>query len=195
MSLSLYDAALIDKIKQWTNKVDLQIYGPNDIASVFQYNADVSNDKPIKLPLICIRRNGAYTIRNTNKQPLSYDGATFEATTEKSIQLNAIPISIDYQIDVYTRYFVEADEFIRNFIFNIINFPKVTVEVPYNNMKILHDSTLTIAEEVADNSDIPERLVNGQFTRLSLKATIADAYLWDVRLRDNYTIDVLFEET
>ena len=41
-----------------------------------------------------------------------------------------------------------------------------------------------------DNSEIPERLVQGQFTRLTLNLSIDDAYLWDFRVRDNYIICV-----
>ena len=193
MSLGLYDDAIVNKLKQWTQKTDVRIYGPQNVPSVFELQADDNNDNPLKLPIIAVRRNGGYRITNPNKQPLSYDGLTYEAVAKedsnKSVQINAIPISIDYQIDVYTRYFNEADELIRNFVFNLVNYPKIVIYIPYNNIQIEHDSALLLSQDVMDNSDVPERLIRGQFTRLSLNVTITDAYLWDIRVRDNYTID------
>jgi len=106
------------------------------------------------------------------------------------VQLNAIPISIDYRLDVYTRYLAEADEYIRNIIFNMVNYPKLTVIIPYRDANYTHNSNVRINPDVQDNSNIPERLIAGQFTVLSLSLFIDDAYLWDVRVRDNYSIDV-----
>jgi hypothetical protein len=100
------------------------------------------------------------------------------------MQLNAIPIELNYQIDVYTRYYSEADEFIRNFVFNIINFPSLTVILNYLGEDIEHNSTIQMADTVEDNSDIPERFVQGNFTRLSIQIVIPDAYIWDVRIKD-----------
>ena len=45
-----------------------------------------------------------------------------------------------------------------------------------------------MSEDVEDNSSVPERLINGQFTRFTFNITIDDAYLWDTRIRDNYEI-------
>ena len=36
-----------------------------------------------------------------------------------SIPINVIPIQIGYQIDIYTKGIAEADEYIRNFVFNL----------------------------------------------------------------------------
>ena len=78
--------------------------------------------------------------------------------------------------------------FARELIFNFINFPAVPIIVPYNNQNIVHTSTVRVSGNVADNSDIPERMIPGQFTRLTLSLNIDDAYLWDVRSRNNVRI-------
>lgn len=189
MSTYLYDNALIDKIKGWTSSSDITIYAPDDTKRLFEVISDTNNDRSVKLPLIAISRKKGYQITNTNSRPLSYDGLTLDASIEKSIQLNAIPIQLSYQLDIYTRYFKEADEYARNLIFNFINFPVLSVIIPYNDSKILHKSVVEIATDVDDNSDIPERFVHGEFTRLTLNLNVPDAYLWDVRLRDNCYID------
>ena len=53
----------------------------------------------------------------------------------------------------YCKYFEEADEYVRNFIFNIINYPHIHITIPYNGANIEHDSTLLIESTVSDNSD------------------------------------------
>lgn len=192
MAVYLYDEALVNKIKMWTQNTDIHVYGPNETSRLFATIADENNDNPIKLPLISISRPEGFTVTNTNKQPLSFDGLMTEASYEKSIMLNAIPISLSYQIDIYTRYQKEADEFVRNLIFNIINFPVVTVKIPYNSADIEHDSQIILDGSITDNSDVPERIVPGQFTRYTLNISLPDAYLWDVRVRDNVHVEDVF---
>lgn len=190
MSTSLYDKAFIEKLRDWTRDTGIHIMGPDETRRLFQVTADSTNDKPIQLPLISLRRMGGFTVLNTGKRPLAFDGATLNANHNKASQLNAIPISISYQLDVYTRYFNEADEYARNIVFNIINYPKLDIVIPYNNENYVHHSNIRLQGEVEDNSNIPERLVSGQFTRVSMKIDIDDAYLFDVRYRDVYSIEL-----
>lgn len=166
----------------------MRVLSPVDSTRLFQLKSDLENDKPLTLPFIAISRDSSIEIVNTNKQALTYDGAHLEVDEEKSKQLNAIPIKISYQLDVYTKYFEEADEYIRNFVFNLINYPKLSIEIPYNNSNILHNSNIQLESTIADNSDIPERLIAGQFTRMSLKFNIDDAYLFSVPFMKNWKI-------
>lgn len=132
---------------------------------------------------------GGYSIVNTSKRPLTYDGAVVNQNIETSRSVNAIPITIQYQLDVYTRYLYEADSYVRDLVFNLINHPTVTIRIPYKGLEKTHSAKITLASDVVDNSDIPERLIKGQFSRMSLSFTIEDAYLWDVRDRKHVHID------
>lgn len=191
MSIRLYDEALLNKLKLWTKNSNAHVFSPSDTKRLFEVIADEFGDKPIRLPIICLRRNGGYRIQNTNKKPTTFDGLSIESVLGgKTKQLNNVPIEILYQIDIYTRYLDEADEYARNFVFNLINFNHLEVEIPYNDSKLKHSATLRIASDVEDNSDIPERLIEGQFTRFTLSVLVDDAYLWDVKYRDNYTFAV-----
>lgn len=190
MSVKLYDDAFLEKLKNWTLDTQINVYGPQDTKQLFQTIADINNDREIQLPLIVLRRRGGFTLQNTTKRPLSFDGATLDANYDKASQLNAIPISIGYQIDVYTRYFQEADEYARNLVFNIVNYPRLVINVPYNKQNYKHDSNIRLQGEIEDTSDIPERLIKGQFSRISMKIDIDDAYLFDVRYRDVYSLEV-----
>ena len=190
MSTKLYDDALVQKIRNWTQNTSITVVSPEETRRLFEVIADKTNDKPIQLPLIAITRNRSYNILDfgISKQPMSFDGLTLNATHRQASQLNSIPIHIGYQIDVYTRYYEEADEYTRNLVFNIINFPKLTVNIPYYNENYKHDANISINADIQDNSDIPERLIAGQFTRITINLDINDARLWDVRYRNVYSI-------
>lgn len=195
MALRLYDTAVLDKIKNWVKDPNMTITGPDETRRLFEYVADVTNDEPIKLPLIALRRGRDITLQSTNKKPLTFDGVTLEANTDKSIQLNAIPVTIQYQLDIYTRYFAECDEYVRNFLFNFINFPKLTLNIPYEGLNLTYDANIRLSPTINDNSDIPERLVAGQFTRFTFVFEIDDAYMFSVPIRDNVSIDCSNIET
>lgn len=183
MSLDLYDRALIAKINSWTNKTDIHLYGPDETQNLIEVIADESGDKALQLPIISISRTVGYEILNPNKKVLTYDGMLMDATDTKSINLNAVPINLLYQIDVWTRYQKEADEYMRNLIFNLINYPTLKVIIPYNQANLEHNATLRIATDVLDNSS-SNRLATRQFTRISIGISIDDAYLWDTRVRN-----------
>ena len=188
MSLKLYDDALLAKFKKWTLDTSITLTGVNESTRLFSTIADQNNDKPIKLPLIALSRPGGFIIVDKYKQPKSYNGTKVAYNESRGAQLNAIKINIPYQIDVYARYQQEADEYIRNIVFNIINYPLVTIDIPYHDLGITHDSNIVLASDVEDNSDIPERLIQDQFKRYTLSILIDDAYLFDVRVRDNIRI-------
>lgn len=190
MAIAYYDDALLEKIKKWVNDPNMTITGTDETRRLFQYEADITDDKPIQLPLIALRRNRDVDILSTSKRALTFDGATMELNTEKAGKLNGIPIAIKYQLDIYSRYYKEADEYVRNFIFNFINFPKLKIEIPYNNAKIEHVSNVRIDPTISDNSDIGERLVPGQFTRFTLSLYIDDAYIFDYKFRANYIAQI-----
>ena len=192
MAVRYYDEALKNKIQKWVGDDRIMITSPDETRRLFEYRADINNDQ-FTLPLITLRRGRDIQVLSTNKKPLTFDGMTLNATIEKSDQLNAIPVSVNYQIDIYCRYFAEADEFFRNFIFNIINYPKLQIEIPYNDAVIEHTSNIRLEQTVTDNSDIAERLSPGQFTRLTIPIYIDDAYIFDYRYRPNYSVEVIGE--
>lgn len=188
MAVRFYDEALLKKFQKWTADTQVQLTGINETRRLFEVIADKQNDKPIQLPLIALSRNGGYTIQEKYKQPRSYNGSALVVTTDSGAKLNAIPIGISYQIDIYARHLAEADEYARNIVFNIINYPKLNIEIPYEDSGLTHDANIRLITDVEDNSDIPERLISGQFTRFTIGIDIDDAYLFDVRVKDNLSI-------
>lgn len=197
MAIRYYDNALVEKVKAWVKDPKMTVLSPSDSTRFFQMRADQLDDKPIKLPLIAISRDSEIEIISTAKKALTYDAGHLtndkndhnKSTAEVSKVLNAIPIKLTYQLDIYTKYFAEADEYIRNFVFNFINYPRINIEIPYNDAKVLHNSTILLESSISDSSDIPERLIAGQFTRMTLRLTVDDAYLFSVPFMDNWKIE------
>ena len=188
MSIKLYDDALLNKLRRWTLDTTVTVTGVDESTKLFTTIVDQNNDKPIQLPLIALSRPGGFVILDKLKQPKSYNGAKVSYTEERSAKLNAIKISIPYRIDIYARYQEEADEYIRNIVFNIINYPVVKIEIPYHDLGFTHDSNIRISSDVDDNSDVPERLISGQFKRYTIEIVIDDAYLFDINVKDNLKI-------
>lgn len=188
MSIKLYDDALLKKFSAWTLDTQITLTGVDESTRLFTVIADKNDDKPIHMPLIALSRPGGFVITDKYKQPKSYNGARVAYNEERGAKMNLIKISIPYRIDVYARYQQEADEYIRNIVFNIINYPNVKIEVPYHDLGLLHDSSIRLSSDVEDNSSVPERLISGQFTRYSLDIMIDDAYLFDIRVKDNVRI-------
>ena len=60
LSVTFYDDALLQKLNFWTEKTEMTVLGVNETSRLFQVVADKTNDSPIKLPLICLSRNGGY---------------------------------------------------------------------------------------------------------------------------------------
>ena len=188
MGAFLYDEALTAKIKRWSDRTELSIVSPDETEHLFEMIADKNNDKPIALPLISIVRPNGYSVNQTGKRWDTYNGLNIQSTHDKSYVLNKIPITIEYRIDIYTRYQREADVYARNLVFNIINFPKLTVEVPYEGTHFRHDSNIRLTGGVENTSGLSQRIVAGQFTRYSIGIDIDDAFLWDIRAKDNLYI-------
>lgn len=189
MSVYLYDDALLSKVKYWTEKTNLHVYGVDEIRDLFQVVADESKDKPITLPILTVTRPKGYTILNTNKKPTTYNGIRVVQTEKTASMLAQIPINIQYQFDIYTRYQKEADMYMRNLVFNIINYPTLSIVIPYRDINFKHNANIRINSDVTDTSSNSARLFNGQFTRLSVTVNIDDAYLWDLRIANNLTIE------
>lgn len=188
MAIRFYDEALAQKIQKWIKDPNLVVLKPNEVTRLLQIKADINNDKPLKLPFIALSRDPQVDILSVNKKPLTFDGMMKEATKEKTLQINAIPIRIGYQLDIYTRKFAENDEYVRNFVFNFINHPKLEITLPYNDSNIVHHANIQLVESMEDNSDIPQRLLPDEFTRWTLKLVIDDAYLFSIPYVNNVYI-------
>jgi hypothetical protein len=183
MAISYYDDAVTNKIKGWlADTSKLRVLSPDETTRLFQVIADDTNDKPAQLPLIAISRNKDIEISSTIKQNKSFDGLTLDAgtVTTTTVHLNVIPIKTTYQLDIYTKKRIEADEYIRQYLFKLINNPQIIIDIPYNNFLVRHTANLRVLNTVSDTSDIPNHVFAGQFYRWTIQLELQDGFLFSI---------------
>lgn len=192
MSVNLYDEALAEKIQSWIPEDQhLTILKPDQTAALFQMTLDKNYDQPIKLPLIALSRETQINILNTNKQVKTFDGVVIGKNEKQSITLNAIPIQINYQLDIYTRHMAEGCDYLREFVFKFVNDPTLQINIPYYDVNLPHKSNMRLSNTINDNSDVPQKLFNDQFTRFTIYFYIDDAYMFNTPIKTNKTIEAI----
>lgn len=187
MAIRYYDEALVDKITSWLKTPiqnrGLKILKPEEATRFFEMQLDEIADKALTLPLISISRDKDIEILNTQKQSKTFSGFYADQTNVSFHPINVVPIQIGYQIDIYTQKLAEADEYVRNFVFNLINYPQLEIVLPYEGLNITHVANIQLNTSISDNSDIKEHLFADQFVRFTLKLSLDDAYLFSLPYR------------
>ena len=189
MAISYYDDAVTAKIKGWlADNSTLRVLNPDETKRVIELQAEESGDSPLKLPLLTITRNKEIEIANTIKQNKSFDGLIVlnDNANAATVHMNVIPVKTLYQLDIYTKRQLDADEYVRQFLFKLINNPQIIVEIPYNNYIIKHTANLRVLNSVSDTSDIPTRLFSGQFYRWTIQLELQDGFLFSIPYKKNW---------
>ena len=193
MAISYYDDAVTEKIKGWiADSSSLRVLSPDESNRLIQVQAEDSKDKPLKLPLIAISRNKDIEIESTIKQNKSFDGYILKkdstTTDTTTVHLNVIPIKTTYQLDIYTKKRIEADEYIRQYLFKLINNPQIIIEIPYNNCVIRHTANLRVLNTISDTSDIPTHIFAGQFYKWTIQLELQDGFLFSIPQKQGWKL-------
>lgn len=189
MAISYYDDAVTQKIKGWlADSSKLRVLSPDESTKAFQLNAEDTNDQPLKLPFVSISRNKDLEIESTIKQSKSFDGLIIgkDDTSAATIHLNVIPVKTTYQLDIYTKKRIEADEYVRQYLFKLINNPQIIIEIPYNNYLVRHTANLRVLDTVSDTSDIPTHIFSGQFYKWTIQLELQDGFLFSIPQKNNW---------
>ena len=189
MAISYYDDAVTTKIKGWlADNSNLRVLNPDETKRVIELHAEDSGDKPLQLPVLAISRNKELEIANTIKQSKSFDGLIIDTddANAATVHMNVIPVKTLYQLDIYTKRQLEADEYVRQFLFKLINNPQIIVEIPYNNYIVKHTANLRVLNSVSDTSDIPSHIFPGQFYRWTIQLELQDGFLFSVPYKKNW---------
>ena len=189
MAIGYYDDAVTQKIKSWlADTSQLRVLAPEESNRLIQLQAEDSNDKPLTLPLVAISRNKDLEIESTIKQNKSFDGLIIgkDEKTATTIHLNVIPIKTTYQLDIYTKKRIEGDEYVRQYLFKLINNPQIIIEIPYNNYLVKHTANLRVLNTVSDTSDIPTHIFPGQFYKWTIQLELQDGFLFSIPQKKNW---------
>jgi hypothetical protein len=190
MAIRYYDDVLAAKLKRWNPSADLRILKPNEVKRLFSLHAEDSKDQPLTLPCIALSRNNDLEIITNIKTPKSYTGLKLSQTETGTKMLNAIPVKPVYQLDIYTKTAEEGDEYLRQYLFKLINNPVIKIVVPYNDMEVEQIANIRVLNSVSDTSEVSERLFSGQFNRWTIQLEIQDAFLYDIPYKRNWKLFV-----
>ena len=191
MAISYYDEAVTQKIKGWlADSSKLRVLSPDESTRLIQVAAEDSNDKPLTLPMIAISRNKDIEIESAIKQNKSFDGLILEKDliAETAVHLNVIPIKTTYQLDIYTKKRIEADEYVRQYLFKLINNPQIIIEIPYNGHKVRHTANLRVLNTVSDTSDISTHIFPGQFYKWTIQLELQDGFLFSIPQKSGWKL-------
>lgn len=191
MAISYYDEAITQKIKGWlADTSKLRVLSPEETSRLIQMNAEDSNDQPFKLPVIAISRNKDIEITSAIKQNRSFDGLIVgrDNETAGTIHMNVIPVKTTYQLDIYTKKRIEADEYVRQYLFKLINNPQIIIEIPYNNYILKHTANLRVLDTVSDTSDISTHIFPGQFYKWTIQLELQDGFLFSLPQKKGWKI-------
>mgnify|MGYP006956376709 CR=1 FL=1 len=187
MAVRYYDDAMVAKLKRWIPDTSrLRVLKPDESSRLMQLNADDTNDKNFKLPFVTLSRDKSIELLSNVKQNRSFDGLKMIDMHGTTAHFNVIPIKVQYQLDIYTKTYYEGDEYVRNFLFKLINNPLLIIEIPYNNSVLRHTANIRVLDTVSDTTDITEHMFPGQFTRWSIQMEIHDAFLFSIPYRNNW---------
>ena len=191
MALNYYDDAITQKIKGWlADSSQLRVLSPDETNRVIQLQAEDSNDKPLQLPLLTISRSKDIEISSAIKQNKSFDGFVIaqDNTTKATVHLNVIPIKTVYQLDIYTKKKIEADEYVRQYLFKLINNPQIIIDIPYNNFLLQHTANLRVLDTISDTSDISSHLFPGQFYKWTIQLELQDGFIFSIPIKHGWTL-------
>lgn len=190
MAVRYYDDAIICKLKKWLpDNSNLRILRPDESKRLIELTADDKYDKALKLPFIALSRNDDIELRLNIKNSRSFDGIKLAQNELQTLQWNVIPIKLEYQLDIYTKTVEDGDEYLRNFLFKLINNPLIHIDIPYNDSQLQHTAYIRVLDTISNTSNISEHLFAGQFNRWTIQLEIQDAYLFSIPYRKNWIIE------
>jgi hypothetical protein len=189
MAVRYYDDILSIKLHNWLpDNSNLRVLGPSETKRLFELTAEDHKDAPIQLPLITLNRHKDVELLSNVKSPKSYDGLRILANEDGTLQFNVLPIKLLYDLTIYTKTEEEVDEYVRSFLFKLINNPVIKVKIPYTDFEVEHIANIRVLPNVSDTSDISERIFVGQFHCWTIQLEIQDAFLFSLPYRRNWKL-------
>lgn len=191
MAIDYYDEAVTQKIKNWlADNSTMRVLSPDESNRLIQLAAEDSGDKPLNLPVIAISRNKDIELLSTIKQNRSFDGLVIKSNVAKNsvVHFNVLPIKTTYQIDFYTKTRAEVDEYVRQYLFKLINNPQIIIKIHYNNYIVEHTANLRVLNTISDTSDISTHIFPGQFYKWTIQLELHDGFLFSLPNKATWSI-------
>jgi len=186
MSVFLYDDAIVQKLRTLTEKSHIYIVPPS---LQFRTIAKLQEDT-VEMPFISLQRTG-WGLKSERPHSMKFHGlkAVVDEEAKTTSYLQAIPIRINYLMDIWSKTREENDMILRELLFYFSINPTLEVTIPYG-INQNHVFNLFFDNEVEDNSDIVEQLNHGEYFRQTISLYTDDAYLWKSRVLKPYVLEL-----
>jgi hypothetical protein len=184
MSVYLYDKSVVADLRNRLGDSRISIVPPEDFMS-FVSQIDIDNPDRAKFPAISIERP-SWSLSDSKPQYMKTSGILAEKTIVDNnihnnvyIRLQAMPIKISYQLDIWSVTREEDDNILRELIFYYRLHPTLKVTIPYQFTEpIQMNFNIEFGDTVDDNSDIVNHKNYGRLFRQTIPLFINDAYLF-----------------
>lgn len=195
-----YDIAIIKDLRARFNytkdgkKKTNNIIQITNSENVFNIIGDIENDT-IQFPIISLIRTG-WQFTGSEPEFLNNSGGLVgymegeKGERIKQVRLQAFPIQINYQLDIWTQNRYDNDVIAREFCWFYKQNPQLRVFIPHG-LNITEPFNLFIEPEVVDNSDIAEHNSRGRYYRQTIGLYVDDAYLWKSSVTNVPGIDIV----
>lgn len=179
MSVYLYDTAITERIRNVLQDPNIHIV-PSE--KMFTKSKD-ANDNPA-FPAVSIFRP-SYSLSTLNKSISGYRIGRHEYSAEsnKLYATQTLPITINYQVDVWTKDRIQNDELVRELIWFYTLYPQQKLTLTYENYRRDFTFNCFVNEEITDNSNISEFEDKGQYYRTTFTLVVDEAQLFMVNIK------------
>lgn len=171
----LYDEAITNKFKSLfqDSRITVQL-----AENAIRYVAQLKDDN-ITFPLVNLNRTD-WSLRDDDiSWAQSRTGVANRINPDNTISvMRAIPIRLEYQVDVYTVDRFTNDEIYRELIFYFLKHPTLEVDIPYT-VDGKHVFNFDVNPDIQDNSDTVEHINKGVLYRYTSTWVVKDAYLFE----------------
>lgn len=186
----LYDDAIIKDLRDKISDERVTITPYDNLIN----SLGKSENDEIKLPIISIARTG-WSISDSRPHSMKFTGELSEirntgiGNNKEIVNVYAMPIRINYLLDVWTRRRLDNDNIMRELIFYYSINPTLQITIPYN-LGAEKNFNIMFGNDIEDNSNIPEHKNIGEYIRQTIPFYVDDAYLWRSNSRGPTYIDI-----
>jgi hypothetical protein len=150
--LQLYDDKLFDYFKE-TFKADVAIVPVSDYWTV----ASMHEEGQLQLPAIVLGRSSWTNAKELESWVIAKRGRTDRIRNNKLVNEQAIPVQLDYTVTLLATTQDDIDELTSEVLFCILNYPRLTIELPYGSDREIH-------AQIMQNGDLQDSSTRDKFS-------------------------------
>lgn len=154
--LQLYDDSLFDYFRE-TLTDNLAIVPVNDYWNTIA----IHKENKLQLPAVVLNRVTWSNAKELQSWVIAKKGRTDRVRDHRIVNEQAIPVQVDYTITLLATTQDEIDELTSEVIFLILNYPRVTIKLPYGSDRMIHG-------QIIQNGDLQDSSARDRFSETGI---------------------------